>query len=138
MRSMSRRRSSGSSETTRPRRLTCRYHWSASSTVRDARGSLSMYWMRLRVWSMLTSTRPPSHRYQVATVCGERSGLSVPITAGFGFASSASSSGGSVRTLPGHLVVVLDLERARERHDHREPLVRAHRRMDVPGREAEV
>ena len=44
---------------------------------------------------MLTRMRPSSNRYHVATVFGAPSGVTVPITAGFGLASSSRSSCGS-------------------------------------------
>ena len=50
---------------------------------------------RLRPLSMFTSTRPSSQSYHVATVTGDPSGRTVPMTAGFGFARKASSSGGT-------------------------------------------
>ena len=44
---------------------------------------------------MFTSTRPSSQSYHVATVTGDPSGRTVAMTAEFGFARKASSSGGS-------------------------------------------
>jgi hypothetical protein len=44
---------------------------------------------------MFRSTRSPSQRYHVATVCGEPSGRSEATTAGFGRRRNSSISGGS-------------------------------------------
>jgi hypothetical protein len=52
--------------------------------VSETRGSLRMWSSRLRVSAMFTSTRPFSHRYQVAAVWGEPSGSVVPMTDGLG------------------------------------------------------
>src|SRR3954462_12228428 len=93
MRSMSVRPASGSIATTRPCRLTWRYQL-LSSTVSETRGSLRRWSRRLRPSSMFTSTRPSSHRYQVATLNGAPSGLRVAITAGWGSRRSAWSSSG--------------------------------------------
>src|ERR1700735_4885782 len=43
---------------------------------------------------MLTSTRPYTHRYQVAAVCGLPSGRMVAMTDGLGSARKATRSGG--------------------------------------------
>src|SRR4051812_42149807 len=95
MRSMSARSVSASIDTTRPRRLTCVYQSSPSSTVRATRGSARIQARRDRLASMLTSTRPFSHRYQVATEFGEPLGWRVAMTAGLALVRKASISGGT-------------------------------------------
>src|SRR3954451_23903475 len=72
-----------------------RYQESPSRTVSETRGSLRRYSRRLRPSSMFTSTRPSSQTYHVATVFGAPSGATVPMTDGFGFASTFWSSSGS-------------------------------------------
>ena len=64
-------------------------------TVSETRGSARMCSLRRRDASMLTSTRPSSQSYHVATVTGAPSGPIVAITAAFGFARKASSRGGN-------------------------------------------
>src|SRR3954447_11494571 len=44
---------------------------------------------------MFTSTRPSSQRYQVAALCGEPSGLTDAMTAGFGRRRKSSTSAGT-------------------------------------------
>src|SRR3954452_2248728 len=84
-----------SSSVMRPCSVMCRYQESPSRTVSDTRGSLRRYSRRLRPSSMLTSTWPSSHTYHVATVLGAPSGVTEPMTAGFGLASTRWSSSGS-------------------------------------------
>ena len=74
---------------------TCRYHESASRTVRATRGSRRRNRRRSRVSSMFRRTRPSSQSYQVGAVCGEPSGRSVATTAGFGLRRNSSMSGGT-------------------------------------------
>src|SRR5262245_50482407 len=88
---------SSTSSATRPSRFTCRYQLSASSTVSERRGSRRRNPSRARLSSMFSSTREPSHRYQVATACGEPSGRTVATTAGLGRRRSSSMSGGNGR-----------------------------------------
>ena len=80
--------------TTRPCRLTCEPQFARSMTVSETRGSARRCARRRRPSSMFTSTRPSSQSYHVATVTGEPSGRTVAMTAAFGFARKASSSGG--------------------------------------------
>src|SRR6187431_785550 len=86
---------SSTSSATRPSRFTCRYQLSASSTVSDRRGSRRRNASLARLSSMFRSTREPSHRYHVATECGEPSGRTVATTAGLGRRRSSSTSGGN-------------------------------------------
>src|SRR3954464_2090491 len=84
-----------SSSVMRPCSVMCRYQESPSRTVSDTRGSLRRYSRRLRPSSMFTIAWPSSQTYHVATVFGAPSGETVPMIAGFGFASTFWSSSGS-------------------------------------------
>src|SRR4051794_7726211 len=79
----------------RPLIVTCWYQLSLPITVMQTRGSARMFSSRLRVASMFTSTRPSSHRYQVAAVCGEPSGSCDAITEGLGSERNGSSEEGT-------------------------------------------
>src|SRR4051812_10479621 len=79
----------------RPFIVTCWYQLSLPITVMQTRGSAHMFSSRLRVASMFTSTRPSSHRYQVAAVCGEPSGSCDAITEGLGSERNGSSDEGT-------------------------------------------
>ena len=83
------RPSSSAISTTRPRSVTWWYQSSLPRTVSDTCGSRRMFSSRLRVAAMFTSTRPSSHRYQVAAECGSPSGVTVAMADGFGSARNA-------------------------------------------------
>src|SRR5581483_4259855 len=89
------RSGSGSIDSIRPSRLTWSYASPSESTVSAARGSARMCASRSRLKRMFRSTRPSSQSYQVAAVCGAPSGRRVAITARYGFASTAATSGGT-------------------------------------------
>src|SRR4051812_39006054 len=109
------RSSSSAISATRPLTVTCLYHSSPlPRIVSETRGSVRMFSSRLRVASMFTSTRPSSHRYQVAAVCGLPSGCCEAITDGLACARNGSSVEGSGGLgMPG----VLLRGRASEEHD---------------------
>src|SRR6476619_6789100 len=92
---MSVRSGSSSIETTRPIKLMWLYQFRSSSTVSAARGSRRRNRRRRRLSSMFSSTRPSSQSHQVGTVCGDPSGRSVAMTAGFGRDRNSSTSGGT-------------------------------------------
>src|SRR4051794_7261740 len=92
---MSARSSSSRNSATCPISVTWVYQLSSSRTVSVTRGSLRRCSSRLRPSSMLTSTRPSSHRYHVAVDTGCPSDRSVVITAGLGLPSMAMASSGS-------------------------------------------
>ena len=83
-----------SRRTARPSSVTWWYQSSLPSTVIETRGSSRRCSSRLRPSSMFTSTRPSSHRYQVAAVCGLPSSWMVAITEGLGWERNSSSSCG--------------------------------------------
>src|SRR3954451_11166606 len=88
-------RSVSSSRLMVPCSVMWRYQESPSRTVIETRGFCRRYSRRLRPSSMFTTTRPSSQRYQVATVFGAPSGVTEPMIAGFGLASTRWSSSGS-------------------------------------------